>query len=122
MEELETLFGGISAIESQNWSSRGVVTSIAEESLTHSTYMPSETPINLEEDGDLQTNNEKQGCKKKSKKGKKAQTHEEINKIINVLENFEGSSMKECMKTLKLLITYDDALYYASINAFCKKK
>ena len=70
---------------SQNWSSRGVVTSVAEVSLTHSTSMPNETPINLEEDGNLQTNDEEQGFKKTSKKGKKAQTHEEMNKIINVL-------------------------------------
>ena len=45
-----------------------------------------------------------------------------MNKIINVLENFEGSSMKECMKILKRLITYEDPLYFATINAFCKKK
>ena len=85
MEELETLFGGKLATGSQNWSSGGVVTSIAEESLTHFTSMPSETPINLEEDGNLQTNDEEQGYKKTSKKGKKAQTHKEMNRIINVL-------------------------------------
>ena len=80
MEELETLFGGILATGSQNWSSEGEVASAAEESLTHTTSMPSETPINLEENGDLQTNDEEQGFKKKSKKGKKVQTHEEMNK------------------------------------------
>ena len=41
---------------------------------------------------------------------------------MNVLENFEGPSMKECMKILKKLLTYEDPLYYVAINAFFKKK
>ena len=60
--------------------------------------------------------------RKKQKKGKKKQTQEEMNRIMNVMENFEGPSMKECMKILKRLLTYEDPLYYVAINAFCKKK
>ncbi|RVX12863.1 hypothetical protein CK203_009851 [Vitis vinifera] len=91
---------------------------------THSTSMPSETSISLEEDEDLprNTNDEAKGSKKKQKKGKKEQTQEEMNRIMNVLETFEGPSVKECMKILKRLLTYEDPLYYVAINAFCKKK
>ena len=124
MEELEALFGGVLATGSKNWSSGGVIASGAEESSTHSTSMPSETSISLEEDEDLprNTNDEAEGSKKKQKKGKKEQTQEEMNRIMNVLENFEGPSVKECMKILKRLLTYEDPLYYVAINAFCKKK
>ena len=96
----------------------------AEESSTHSTSMPSETSISLEEDENLprNTNDEVEGSKKKQKKGKKEQNQEEMNRIINVLENFEGPSVKECMKILKKLLTYEDPLYYVAINGFCKKK
>ena len=61
MEELEALFGGVLATGSKNWSSRG------EESSTHSTSMPSETLINLEEDENFpkNTNDEVEGSKKK---------------------------------------------------------
>ena len=45
-----------------------------------------------------------------------------MNRIVNVLENFEGPTVKECMKILKRLLTYEDPLYYVAINAFCKKK
>ena len=45
-----------------------------------------------------------------------------MNRIMNVMENFEGPSMKECMKILKRLLTYEDPLYHVAINAFCKKK
>ena len=41
---------------------------------------------------------------------------------MNALENFEGLSVKECMKILKKLTTYEDPLYYVVINAFCKNK
>ena len=124
MEELEALFGGVLATGSKNWSSGGVIASGAEESSTHSTSMPSETSISLEEDEDLprNTNDEAEGSKKKQKKGKKEQTQEEMNRIVNVLENFEGPTVKECMKILKRLLTYEDPLYYVAINAFCKKK
>ncbi|RVX22137.1 hypothetical protein CK203_001004 [Vitis vinifera] len=124
VEELEALFGGVLATGSKNWSSGGVIASGAEESSTHSTSMPSETSISLEEDEDLprNTNDEAEGSKKKQKKGKKEQTQEEMNRIVNVLENFEGPSVKECMKILKRLLTYEDPLYYVAINAFCKKK
>ena len=86
--------------------------------------MPNKTLINLEEDENLprNTNDEVQGSKKKQKKVKKEQTQEEMNRIMNVMENFEGPSMKECMKILKRLLTYEDPLYYVAINAFCKKK
>ena len=53
---------------------------------------------------------------------KKEQTQEEMSKIMNALENFEGPLVKECMKILKKLTTYEDPLYYIAINAFCKKK
>ena len=68
----------------------------AKESSTHSTSMPSETLINLEEDENFpkNTNDEVEGSKKTQKKGKKEQTQEEMNRIMNVLENFEGSSVK----------------------------
>ncbi|RVW44383.1 hypothetical protein CK203_071012 [Vitis vinifera] len=124
MEELEALFGGVLATGSKNWSSGGVIASGAEESSTHSTSMPSETSISLEEDENLprNTNDEAEGSKKKQKKGKKEQNQEEMNRIINVLENFEGPSVKECMKILKKLLTYEDPLYYVAINGFCKKK
>ena len=124
MEELEALFGGVLATGSKNWSSGGVIASGAEESSTHSTSMPSETSISLEEDEDLprNTNDETEGSKKKQKKGKKEQTQEEMYRIVNVLENFEGPTVKECMKILKRLLTYEDPLYYVAINAFCKKK
>lgn len=114
MEELEALFGGVLATGSKNWSSGGVMAYGAEESSTHSTSMPSETSISLEEDEDLprNTNDEAEGSKKKQKKGKKEQTQEEMNRIMNVMENFEGPSMKECMKILKRLLTYEDPLYY----------
>ena len=92
MEELEVLFGGVLATKSNNWSFGGIIASRAEESLTHSTSMPSETPISLEEDENLlrNTNDEVQSSKKKQKKWKKEQTQEEMNRIMNVLENFEG--------------------------------
>ncbi|XP_034700866.1 L10-interacting MYB domain-containing protein-like isoform X2 [Vitis riparia] len=124
MEELEALFGGVLAIGSKNWSSGGVIASGVEESSTHSTSMASETSISLEEDENLprNTNDEVEGSKKKQKKGKKEQNQEEMNRIINVLENFEGPSVKECMKILKKLLTYEDPLYYVAINGFCKKK
>ncbi|WJZ86773.1 hypothetical protein VitviT2T_006199 [Vitis vinifera] len=124
VEELEALFGGVLATRSKNWSSGGVIASGAEESSTHSTSMPSETSVSLEEDEDLprNTNDETEGSKKKQKKGKKEQTQEEMYRIVNVLENFEGSTVKECMKILKRLLTYEDPLYYVAINAFCKKK
>ena len=124
MEELEILFGGVLATGSKNWSSGGVIAFGHEESSTHSTSMPSETPISLEEDENLprNTSEEVQCSKKKQKKGKKEQTQEEMNKIMNALENFEGPSVKECMNILKKLTTYEDPLYYVAINAFCKKK
>ena len=124
MEELKALFGGVLATRSKNWSSGGVMSSGPEESSTHSTSMPSETSISLEEDENLprSTNDEVEGSKKKQKKGNKDQTQEEMNRIMNVLENFEGPSIKECMKILNRLLTYEDPLYYVAINAFCKKK
>ena len=95
-----------------------------EESSTHSTSMPSETSISLEEDENLprSTNDEVEGSKKKQKKGNKDQTQEEMKRIMNVLKNFEGPSVKECMKILKRLLSYEDLLYYVTINVFCKKK
>ena len=60
--------------------------------------------------------------RKKQKKGKKKQTQEEMNRIMNVLENFEGPLIKECMKILKRLLTYENPLYYVAINVFYKKK
>ena len=86
--------------------------------------MPSKTSISLEEDENLprNTNDEAKDSKKKQKKGKKQQTQEEINRIMNVLKNFEGPSIKDCMKILKRLLNYEDPLYYVAINAFCKKK
>lgn len=33
-----------------------------------------------------------------------------MNRIINALEIFEGPSMKECMKILRRLLTYEDHL------------
>ena len=67
MEELEVLFGGLLATGSKNWSFGGVIASGAEESLTHSTSMPSKTLISLEEYENLprNTNDEVQGSKKK---------------------------------------------------------
>ena len=41
---------------------------------------------------------------------------------MNMLENFKRPSVKECMKILKRLLTYEDPLYYVATNAFCKKK
>ena len=124
MEELELLFGGLLATGSKNWSYKEVITSRAEKSLTHSTSMPSETSISLEEDEDLprNTNDEAEGSKKKQKKGKKEQTQEKMNRIMNVLENFEGPSVKECVKILKRLLTYDDPLYYVEIMCFARRK
>ena len=124
MEELEALFGGVLATGSKNWSYKEVITSRAEKSLTHSTSMPSETSISLEEDENFprNTNDEVEGSKKKQKKWNKKQTQEEINRIMNVLENFEGPLIKECMKILKRLLTYEDPLYYVAINVFYKKK
>ena len=60
--------------------------------------------------------------RKNRRKEKKEQTQEEMSKIMNALENFQGPSVKECMKILKKLTTYEDSLYYVVINAFCKKK
>ena len=123
MEELEILFGGVLAIGSKNWSSGGVIASGPEESSTPSTSMPNETPISLEEDENLLRNtSEEVQCSKKKHKGKKEQTQEEMSKIMNALEHFERPSVKECMKILKKLTTYEDPLYYVAINAFCKKK
>ena len=67
MEELEALFEGVLATRSKNWSSRGVIASGAEGSSTHSTSMPSETSISLEEDENWprNTNDEVEGSKKK---------------------------------------------------------
>ena len=124
MEELEALFGGVLATGSKNWSYEEVITSRAKKSLTHSTSMPSETSISLEEDENFprNTNDEVEGSKKKQKKWNKKQTQEEINRIMNVLENFEGPLIKECMKILKRLLTYENPLYYVAINVFYKKK
>ena len=76
MEELEALFGGVLATGSKNWSFGGVIVSRAKESSTHSTSMPSETSISLEEDENWprNTNDETKESKKKEKKGKKEQT------------------------------------------------
>ena len=70
MEELEVLFGEVLATRSKNWSSGEVIASRAEESSTHSTSMPSETSISLEEDENFprNTNDEVEGSKKKQKK------------------------------------------------------
>ncbi|RVW79985.1 hypothetical protein CK203_047442 [Vitis vinifera] len=70
VEELEALFGGVLATGSKNWSSGGVIASEAEESSTHSTSMPSETSISLEEDENFprNTNDEAEGSKKKQRK------------------------------------------------------
>ena len=67
MEELEALFGGLLAIGTKNRSFGGVIASGAEKSSTHSTSMPSETLINLEEDENFpkNTNDEVEGSKKK---------------------------------------------------------
>ena len=45
-----------------------------------------------------------------------------MNRIMNVLKNFKRPLVKEYMKILKRLLTYEDPLYYVAINAFCKKK
>ena len=45
-----------------------------------------------------------------------------MNRIMNMLENFKGPSVKECMKILRRLLTYEDQLYYVAINVFYKKK
>ena len=73
MDELEALFGGVLATRSKNWSSKGVIAFGAKESSIHSTFMPSETLINLKEDENLSrnSNDEVQGFKKKQKKWKK---------------------------------------------------
>ena len=70
MNELEILFGGVLATGSKNWSS--MIASGPEESSTHSTYMPNETPINSEENENFLRNisEEIQGSKKKLNKGK----------------------------------------------------
>ncbi|KAL6326393.1 hypothetical protein AAG906_008255 [Vitis piasezkii] len=87
VEELEALFGGVLAT--------------------------GETSISLEEDEDLPRNtNDEAKVLRKKKKRKKEQTQEEMKRIMNVLENFEGPSVKECMKILKKLLTYEDLLYY----------
>ena len=66
------MFGGVLATGSKNWSFRGVITFGAEESSTHSTYMPSETSISLEENENLprNTNDEAKGSKKKTEERK----------------------------------------------------
>ena len=66
------MFGGVLATGSKNWSFRGVITFGAEESSTHSTYMPSETSISLEENENLPRNtNDEVECSKKKTKGRK---------------------------------------------------
>ena len=76
MEELEVLFGGVLATGSKNWSSKWGIAYGAKESSTHSTSMPRETSISLEEYENLprNTNDEVKGSKKKQKKWKKEQT------------------------------------------------
>lgn len=66
-----------------------MIASRVEELSTHYTSMPSETLLSLEEDENLlrNTNDEKI-------EGKKEKTKKEINKIINVLENFERPLVK----------------------------
>ena len=70
MEELKAFFGEELATGSKNWSYEEVITSRAKKSLTHSTSMPSETSISLEEDENFprNTNDEVEGSKKKQKK------------------------------------------------------
>ena len=72
MDELEALFGGVLATRSKNWSSKGVIAFGAKESSIHSTFMPSETLINLKEDENLSrnSNDEVQGFMKKTKERK----------------------------------------------------
>ena len=41
---------------------------------------------------------------------------------MNVLKNFKRPLVKEYMKILKRLLTYEDPLYYVAINVFCNKK
>ena len=67
------LFRGVLATGSKNWSSGVVIAFGPEESSTHSTSIPSENPISLEEDENLlrNTSEEVQCSKKKQKKGKK---------------------------------------------------
>lgn len=66
-----------------------MIASRVEELSTRYTSMPSETLLSLEEDENLlrNTNDEKI-------EGKKEKTKKEINKIINVLENFERPLVK----------------------------
>ena len=73
VKELEALFGRVLATGSKHWSIGGVIDSGVEESSTHSTSMPNETLISLEEDENLprNTNDEAEGSKKKQKKWKK---------------------------------------------------
>lgn len=45
---------------------------------------------------------------------------QEINRIMNVLKNFEGSSMNS--NVWRFSSAYVNPLYYVTINLFCKKK
>ena len=56
VEELEALFGRVLATRSKNQRFGGVIAFGVEESSTHSTSLPNETLINLEEDENLPRN------------------------------------------------------------------
>ncbi|XP_034686267.1 L10-interacting MYB domain-containing protein-like isoform X1 [Vitis riparia] len=124
-EELEALFGGVLAIGAKNGSSEGMDNT----SSTHSTSMPCEIPISLEEDDNLQrklhweqTADDEVRVPHRKRKRKLDQIEAKVNSITYAWENLEGPSVQECMKILRQLFTFENPLYFVAANAFCKKK
>ncbi|TXG67103.1 hypothetical protein EZV62_008378 [Acer yangbiense] len=89
---------------------------------THSTSFVRQMEEN--EDANLNKSNECEDRpkEKKQKRRKLDQTHEEVCKIVEVLEKDRGPSMDDCMEILHRLLTYEDPQYFVATNALCKRK
>ena len=119
------MFGGVLAIGPKNGSSEGTDNT----SSTHSTSMPCEIPISLEEDDNLQrklrreqTADDEVRVPNKKQKRNLDQIETKVNTITYAWENLEGPSVQECMKILRRLLTFENPLYFIAANAFCKRK
>ncbi|KAK2653622.1 hypothetical protein Ddye_013478 [Dipteronia dyeriana] len=138
-EELETLFSGVSATGTHNWSSG--MEGISQMGKTTTAFSPAiccDNYVRLtEEDENIPSNpnpehpslnhpiqDDEQPTEKKQKKRKVDETREEICKIVSVLEKSDnnGPSMTDCFSMLKRFLNYKDPLYFIATSALCKRK
>ncbi|KAK3205327.1 hypothetical protein Dsin_019373 [Dipteronia sinensis] len=127
-EELEQLFDGVLATGIENLSSgMEEIPEIGSTSSTDSISTHSTSFVRQMEENEETNLNKSNECEdhpkgKKQKRRKFDQTHEEVCKIIEVLEKDRGPSVDDCMKILRRLLTYEDPQYFVATNALCKRK